>query len=698
MTPSELVLSKLSTAKPNGNGWKARCPAHEDRNPSLSITTGDDGRALIHCHANCSPDSIIEALGLKMADLMPPIRHSPGLNSPRSATFGSAAEALASLERQHGPATHMWTYQDASGETVGGVARWDGPDGKTFRPISRVAGEWRVGGMPSGRPLYRLPELLRNTGKTVYVAEGEKAADAARSIGLVATTSAHGSKSFAQTDWKPLAGRKVVLLPDNDNPGREYAIGVAKILVRLNPPATVRIVELPDLPERGDFIEFLAARPSDEGAKIALDVGAIASSIKPFQCDAANSECKAPVSRKAALQIPVVKCMADIVPRPLEWLWRNRIPLGKVCMLAGDPAQGKSLLTTYIASRISTGRPWPDAVDEPIEAGSTLILSAEDDPEDTIVPRLMAANADLRRVHTLTTMRTEDGSFAPFNLECIPVLEAAMEKLPDLRLVIIDPVSAFLGKVDSHKAADVRGVLAPLSDLAQRRRVAILIVTHLTKGGGGKAMYRATGSLSFVAAARAAHLVAADPDQPQRRLVLPMKSNLGIQNSGLAYSIYGMDVKDLGNHPCVAWETAPVEMTADQLLSRETEPSSHGRELESAVNWLRELLAPGPVLQADVKTAATQAGFSWATVRRAKTELRVKPIKNGFGSGASWSWSLIAPGEYAHKGAQSETVSTLDENEHLRDFDSASGGGGETVLPESDALLEIPLDPAGWRK
>ena len=298
MTPLDLILSLLPDATKSGTGWTARCPAHEDSRASLSISEGDAGRVLLRCFAGCPVDAICEAVGLKIADLFSPATTAststepqqslkkPGNcrqadAKPKGPAFASSDEAVEALERRHGPVSASWTYHDAAGEPVGIVLRWNLPDGKKdIRPVSRHADGWRIGGMPDPRPPYRLPELA--DADRVFVCEGEKAADAARSIGLTATTSAHGSQSAAQTDWGPLAGKVVVILPDHDAPGRQYAATVTDILLQLAPPAVVQVVDLPDLPDKGDLVEWIQAQGDTvEPAELRARVEALAEAAEP---------------------------------------------------------------------------------------------------------------------------------------------------------------------------------------------------------------------------------------------------------------------------------------------------------------------------------------------------------------------------------------------------------------------------------
>ena len=278
-TPLELLLSKLPNVKKSRKGWSAQCPAHEDRKPSLSITEGDDGRALVKCHAGCTAKEVCSAVGLKLADLMPAdsLAVSTPTQSRRTSksgqsrrrdsgkpakTYKTGKRAIQALERKHGKRSAFWTYHNADGEPVGVIARWDTAAGKEIRPVARCGDRWTIGGMPEPRPLYRLPDLA--SADRVYITEGEKAAEAARAIGLAATTSAHGSQCADKTDWSPLAGKECVILPDHDEPGREYADTVAAILAQLTPPAVVRVVELPDLPDHGDMADWVEAGGTEQ--------------------------------------------------------------------------------------------------------------------------------------------------------------------------------------------------------------------------------------------------------------------------------------------------------------------------------------------------------------------------------------------------------------------------------------------------
>ncbi|MCA9312596.1 MAG: AAA family ATPase [Phycisphaerales bacterium] len=329
--------------------------------------------------------------------------------------------------------------------------------------------------------------------------------------------------------------------------------------------------------------------------------------------------------------------LADVTPRPVEWLWPGRIPFGKLTIIAGDPGLGKSFITMDMAGRVSRGRPFPDAALHPVVPGGVVLINAEDDIADTVRPRLDALGADPSRIEALETIEWPDPETGEileqcFTLRDLPRLEEAIHRVPDCRLVIIDPISAHLGKaVDSHRDADVRAVLRPLSDLARRLRVAVVAVAHLNKGSG-KAMYRTNGSLAFNAAARSVLAVVKDPDDPTRRLVLPVKNNLAPDTAGLAYELVA---DSPGAVPFVRWDPTPIVTPVDELMGATVEPGAEGA-VEEAKDWLEAMLADGPVPAAEILAAAERDGIRERTLNRAKKALGVKSRREG----DRWNWLI----------------------------------------------------------
>ena len=235
---------------------------------------------------------------------------------------------------------------------------------------------------------------------------------------------------------------------------------------------------------------------------------------------------------------------------------------------------------------------WPDGTPNE-KPGGVILLSAEDDAADTIRPRLEAAGADLDKVHVLQAVRRlkPDGatSLDHFSLQTdITALQDAAASLDDARLIIIDPISAYLGSTDSHVNSKVRGLLAPLAGFAQTLRIAVVLVDHLSKSNR-PALYRPNGSIGFTAAARAVWFFAKDQDDAAQRLMVPGKMNLAPDQAGLGYSL---QEKPDGS-VVVAWG-GPVSISADALLQPE-DVEQRSERLE-ATNWLRERLSSGRFL------------------------------------------------------------------------------------------------------
>lgn len=257
--------------------------------------------------------------------------------------------------------------------------------------------------------------------------------------------------------------------------------------------------------------------------------------------------------------------------RNIEWLWPGRIALGKVTGIAGVPDQGKSQVAAHIAAIVTTGGQWPDGGRSP--AGSVLMLCAEDDAADTTVPRLDAAGADRSKIGLVDALvRVKDGKRMFSFKDDLPRLTKAVEARPDLKLIIVDPISAYMGSgsVDTFKNSDVRGVLAPLADLAAKAGVAVLFVTHFNKGGTGSALNRVTDSLAFTALARSFWAVLLEVDNgiaTGRKLLVRIKQNIAAPVGGLAYEIEGVTLSDGVETSRVRWD-GPIDMTADEVWPR----------------------------------------------------------------------------------------------------------------------------------
>jgi putative DNA primase/helicase len=340
-------------------------------------------------------------------------------------------------------------------------------------------------------------------------------------------------------------------------------------------------------------------------------------------------------------------CCADIKAIPIQWLWPGRIALKKITTLAGMPGLGKTQLLMQLAAIITTGGKFP-VTSETAPAGSVVVMSGEDGAEDTLLPRLLAAGGDRNKVHILKSVlsgHNGDGSRAKRMLSLerdIATIGKALAALGDARLVIIDPISAYMGRrLDSHNNTDVRGVLAPLAELAEAHNVAIVLNTHLSKAKDPDAMMRVTGSIAFVAAARAAWLVAKDKEDPGRRLFLPLKNNLAPDHgNGLSYTIEGLELDD-GNGQVatsrIVWGSEFVSTTADDAMKPH---DKRGTAKGDAEEWLKQELSSGPVASSDLFRRGEAAGHSQKTLYRAKDSLGIVARKGIGIEHGGWSWRL----------------------------------------------------------
>ena len=276
--------------------------------------------------------------------------------------------------------------------------------------------------------------------------------------------------------------------------------------------------------------------------------------------------------------------------------------------------------------------------------GNVVILSAEDDIADTIRPRLEVAGADLNWVHIVTAVKTGSGVHRSFDfMQDLERLESQVVKIGDVKLIIIDPFSAYMGrpgKIDSYRTTDVRAVLAPLQEMASRHGVAVLGIGHLNKSGSSPALLRVLDLVAFVAASRGVYLVARDPDDEERRLFLPVKNNIGKIRTGLAFRIMEKltppPVFDL--QPVIKWEDGNVEMTADEVLVIKRD--GRVRETaERAMVLIKDMLANGTRRSTEIEAKAREQQITTKSLRKAKETLGVLSAR----AQGAWWWYL--PGQ-----------------------------------------------------
>jgi putative DNA primase/helicase len=344
---------------------------------------------------------------------------------------------------------------------------------------------------------------------------------------------------------------------------------------------------------------------------------------------------------------------------PIRWIWRGWLAAGKVHILAGSPGTGKTSIGMAVAATITLGGRWPDGT--LADPGHVVIWSGEDDPSDTLIPRLIAAGADLTRVHVVTGAQDASGSrsFDPSG-DVLALADTLADMDPPPALLIVDPiVSAVAG--DSHKNAEVRRALQPLVDLAMIRRVAVLGITHFSKGSAGRdPVERVTGSLAFGALARVVMATAKrSEDDGGGRILARGKSNIGRDDGGYLYDFEVCEALPGIETTRILWGD-PIEGSARELLGQAetlTDPDDRSA-IEDAAEWLREQLGFGSIEGAKIKKMARAEGISERTLYRAADTIGVERKGNGFAK--SRVWSLMSA--MSAKCARLKDVANMDGN------------------------------------
>jgi putative DNA primase/helicase len=341
---------------------------------------------------------------------------------------------------------------------------------------------------------------------------------------------------------------------------------------------------------------------------------------------------------------------SEITPSAVQWVWPGWLARGKLEILAGAVATGKTTIAIDLAATITRGGKWPDGAQA--EVGDVLVWSGEDDAEDTLLPRFLAAGGIRERIHFVKGV-VVDGKKRSFDPSTdMAALLAAAQTISNLKMIIVDPVVLIVAG-DSHKNTEVRRSLQPLAELAFEMSCAALGITHLNKGTAGRdPIERVTGSLAFTAGPRLALMAARPLDPDQKRRLVRIKSNIGPDGDGFEYS--------LAQEPLVGWDGlsgqrilwgaalfgSARELLNDIELPKDKPTATPKRDM--ATEFLREVLAKGPVPVKWIENAAKQAGLSLRTVKRAVADLGIIASRiGGFAGDGEWQWRFpddVPPG------------------------------------------------------
>jgi len=384
-------------------------------------------------------------------------------------------------------------------------------------------------------------------------------------------------------------------------------------------------------------------------------------------------------------------CLSDVESKTVDWLWHKRIAYGKLSLLSGDPGLGKSLITLDLAGRITTGGNWP-VDNSPCEKGSVIFLSAEDEVDDTIKPRLETIGADVSKVFAITSVKDFDRNNGVIDRSVslktdINNIEGIIKSIPDCRMVVIDPITAYMEGTDSYKNSEVRTFLAPIKSLAEKTGIAVLLVSHLNKSTGHNAINRISGSGALPALCRAVYNVTKDEDDEDTRYFIPVKNNLGVDRGAFTYRIVSTD----NDMPVVEWGESIIDLTADEAMG-----ATHGESksaVDEAADFLEQELSHGSMRVIDLKEKAKQNDISPASLKRAKKLKKIVADREG-GKDGFWYWHF--PDGYFNntkedlKGAQDNTPNSLNSLNSFNETQTDKGFKGVQHFKEAQGAQDLP--------
>lgn len=474
---------------------------------------------------------------------------------------------------QHNPphtSTHnkkideIYSYHDAQGQLVYQAVRYEPKGFSQRRPLPGGKWAWNMTGVET--VLYHLPALLKAPSDvTIYIAEGERKVETLEKLGLVATCNVGGAGKWDASYSEALRDRHIIILPDNDAAGEAHAKVVTEPSIGI--VASIKIVNLPGLPEKGDIVNWVASGGTREQLEALV-------SETPYTWQ----KQKRKFTYASGVQI-----------EPVNWLWKKRIARGMGTLMVGDPGLGKSMTLIKIAAAVSTGGMLPD--NGTIEPGGVIIMSPEDSEAHTIVPRLVAAGADLSKIILLNTVTDYDAKGKEYERpisfpDDAPILEEAIEDC-HASLAIIDPVLSMIDmKYDSHKDQAVRHALGRVLSAAEKQGCAVVGVMHLNKGQNGNALYRSGASIAWVAMFRVGLFVVPDPDNEQGGVIVNHKNNLASKTSTVSLRYCFHETRDeIG---FIEWE-GESSYSQSELLNQGTPTDNPKSELETDIlSVLRE--------------------------------------------------------------------------------------------------------------
>lgn len=615
----EDVLRRLNGVKRSGGGYSARCPAHEDKNASLSVKQGDNGGIVLHCHAGCTPEQVVGALGLSMKDLF------PDGDRPRFDRRQEHRPRPTSREDK-GRIAAQYDYTDENGQLLARKTRWEtavgGKRKKTFT-WSHPEGQGFQSGRNGMAVPYHLPELVK--AETVFLCEGEKDVDNLTAQGLAATCSPDGAgtgSKWRDTYTPYFAGKTVYILQDNDEVGKKFAQYEAQ---KLSPVAQeVKVLDLtalwPGLPEHGDISDVMEHLGATQALADLLELADKAPGWEPSPPE------KSPF-------LSSFHTLSDFAEEEPSWLVEGWIPEGQITLLAADGGTGKTTLWCNLVAALSSGRPClldsPDVKREPLKVA---FFSTEDSVKKKLKRQLRQAGANEGNI--LTTDFSSGGGDALRELKLGS--DRLREVIANFRpaLCVFDPIQGFLpSRVNMGSRNEMRDCMAPLIALGEEFGTAFFIVCHTNKRMGASDRSRLADSADLWDVARSV-LMMGYTGAPGQRYLSHEKNNYADRQETLLLS-FGKDGQ-------LVKEGTTWKRDREFMQEAVTQRSAPQRE-ECKAFLLEKLGEHGNSMASkELENLAKAAGYSRATIRRAKDELKDSSaiVYKNTGNGNNKVWTV----------------------------------------------------------
>lgn len=661
-------VTHLKGIERHGNQYMAKCPAHEDHKASLSVSSGDDGRILLYCHAGCSFEQVIEAMGLTQKDLY---NNSPEPNSPTHGdfpqqclfenspkpTFPTHGDFTQQSSFENSPKPNfptrnyfpqktqkkiedVYSIRDDNGEVIAQKVRYIG---KTFawrRPDGNCGWIYNRKGVP--HRLYVAGELK----SPIYVVEGEKDADNLHNLGcnVVSGMDGAGPGKWKHEYTEQLRGLNVIIIPDNDEVGREYA---EETYAALNGIAqSVYLLDLssvwPEIPEHGDISDMIQAKGAKETAELLVMQ---ARTLRKQDKDASKPEPPTPtICSNSSERTPntaserksdttsfdslamLVKPLEEFPELEPEWLVPGWMPSAQISLMAADGGVGKTTLWCHVVAALSKGaRCILDPEGYTREPKRILFLTSEDSVSQKLLKKLRLAGANLSNIFTVDAKADKDNKINTLKFGSKELAHIIRTINP--ALCVFDPVQGFLDPmVNMSSRNGMRNCLAPLITLGEELGTTFLIICHTNKRNKASGRDRIADSADLWDIARSVMMVGFTDENGVRYLSNEKNNYASLQETVL----FTIDDNEQVSHEGQTWKR-----DKDFVSNKEVCTSGPVRE-ECKEFILHTLKANNGSMQSTIlDDVVIQAGYSQRTVQRAKGELKKQKAINHYATGSS---------------------------------------------------------------